>query len=185
MNSPSETEIKIPISEDELTSVRQHLSSLGAETVSDRAEESNHLYDFADQRLRGSGCALRLRRYGQQAILTLKGPVQEDSPYKKRQELETTVGDAETMEAMLDGLGLTVHFEYRKIREIHRVAIDGQTVLVCLDETPAGTFVEVEGEEPGIRAALQEFGWSQERLVKKSYIEIYSEQSVEDSRRER
>ena len=178
-----ETEIKVPISEDELASVRQNLATLGSETVSDRAEENNRLYDFVDGRLRGSGCALRLRQYGEQTFLTFKGPVRKDSPYKKREELETTVGDAETMEALLDGLGLTVQFEYRKIREIHRVSLDGLPVLVCLDETPAGLFVEVEGSEDGIKAALQKFGWPQDRLLKKSYIEIYSEHSVEDSDR--
>ena len=170
-----ETEVKISITNEELTGVRERLALLEAEKISGCSMEINSLYDFEDGRLMQAGCVLRVRRYEGSTILTFKGPTDPGSMYKKRRELETAVQDAAAIDDILKALGMSICFEYRKLRETYTVSVASSMTEVCIDQTPAGVFVEVEGEEPGIQAVLQKFGWTSERFVNKTYVEIYRE----------
>ena len=65
---------------------------------------------------------------------------------KVREELETIVGDGLLLLRVLEELGFRVWFRYQKYRE----EFAHECVTVALDETPVGTFVEIEGSENGI-----------------------------------
>ena len=65
---------------------------------------------------------------------------------KLREELETVVGDGEVLLRVFEELGLHVWFRYEKYRE----EFAHEDVIVAIDETPVGVFVEIEGSEPGI-----------------------------------
>ncbi len=56
------------------------------------------------------------------------------------------VGDGSLVVRMLEELGFHVWFRYEKYRE--EFALDD--VVVAVDETPVGTFVEIEGGDRGI-----------------------------------
>ena len=88
---------------------------------------------------------LRVRMECGKTLLTFKGPVQA-SPMKLREELETVVGDGVLFLRVLEELGFCVWFRYQKYRE----EFAHEDVTVALDETPVGTFVEIEGSERGI-----------------------------------
>ena len=62
---------------------------------------------------------------------------------KIREELETVVGDGLLLLRVLEELGFRVWFRYQKYRE----EFAHEDVIVALDETPVGTFVEIEGSE--------------------------------------
>ena len=140
-----ETEFKVRVSEEDLRRVRAHLRQLHSQRLSEGQEEDNLLFDFPDHRLKEAGCALRLRTYGKEARLTFKGKVLKDPSLKKREELETSVQEPAATRAVLEALGLEVCFQYSKFREIHLLNLQGEKVAVCLDRTPVGTFVEIEG----------------------------------------
>lgn len=89
---------------------------------------------------------LRLRRVGPQAILTFKERLPGSSPIKHQLEDETTVGDPEAMDAILESLGFNPTLIYEKRRERWQL---GETEIV-LDELPFGLFMEIEGEENSI-----------------------------------
>ena len=74
------------------------------------------------------------------SLLTYKGPVQ-PSRWKLREERETIVADGETMLYVLERLGFSVWFRYQKFRE----EFGARDATIALDETPIGTFVEIEG----------------------------------------
>ncbi len=164
------------VTREELEAIRQELGRLGASVKAPRQEEKNRLYDFADGRLRATGATLRLRAYGPQSTLTFKGAVQEDPRFKKRPEFETDVGDPAALEKILELVGFEAAFRYDKVREIlHWSGLEAGDVEVCLDETPVGRFVEIEGEAAAIEEALYILGWSGRESVRRSYADLYRE----------
>jgi predicted adenylyl cyclase CyaB len=169
-----ETEIKIRVSPEDLEPIRSRLSQVGANQTWARQREVNFLFDSPDRKLQIAGCALRLRIYGDQAILTFKGKIQPDPLFKRRQELESRVSDAHEIQKILQALGMDICFEYSKFREIYECCIDEQQVDICLDETEAGTFVELEGSSESIQQLAREFGWTSDLFIKRSYIEMLS-----------
>ena len=173
-----ETEIKIRITQEKLDRVRARLTELGAHCLSPRKEEKNVLFDFADRNLETCGCAVRLRTYGDKTTLTFKGEIQEDPRFKKRQELETSVEDPEALIKVLEALGMYVCFEYSKIREIYTLSVDQDQAEICLDETPVGTFVEIEGPENTIEALASQLGWTPDSFIRRNYVEMYLEQQT-------
>ncbi len=170
-----ETEAKFEVTRGGLEKVRERLIQLGARPLSGPHQEENELYDFSDGRLARSGCALRLRSYAGESLLTFKGPVESHPLLKKREEIETHVERGEALRMILGRLGLAVSFEYRKTREILQIDCGGggQPVQICLDETPVGCFVEIEGEAEDIKQLATHFGWTE--FITKSYVDLYRE----------
>src|SRR5204862_4694435 len=99
-----------------------------------------------DEELRRRRCVLRVRVENGKSRLTFKGPVQA-SAMSVREEYETVVGDGDILLRVLLELGLHVWFRYEKYRE----EFSHEDVTVAVDETPVGTFVEIEGSESGIQ----------------------------------
>jgi adenylate cyclase class 2 len=67
---------------------------------------------------------------------------------KQRDEFETVVGDGALLLRIFEELGYQVWFRYEKYRE----EFAHEDVIVAVDETPVGVFVEIEGSESGITA---------------------------------
>lgn len=175
-----ETEVKIRMASEELSTLSERLVEIGAEEVNPPLEESNILFDFPDRRLQKQENALRLRRYGDAAILTFKGDLVADSTYKKREELESHVGDGQAVESILEQLGLEAVLHYGKKRQKLKLTLSHETGLICIDETPVGTFVELEGSEEWISQVADRMGWSPNRFVRKTYIELYRDAGLVD-----
>ena len=173
-----ETEVKIRITQEDLDGVRARLTELGAHCLSPRGEETNILFDFTDRNLETCGCAIRLRTFGEEITLTFKGEVQEDPRFKKRQELETSVQDPQATIKVLEALGMHICFEYSKVREVYTLSVDQDQVEICLDETPVGTFVEIEGPESTIEALASQLGWTPDLFIRRNYVEMYLEQQT-------
>jgi predicted adenylyl cyclase CyaB len=168
-----ETEAKFAIDQEALADVRYRLIARGARQVSRPLVEENWLFDFPDQRLRHSGCLIRIRSYGSRTLLTFKGPVRSDPKLKKREEIQTVAEDGDALRLIVERLGLTVWFHYRKTREIFELSHELSSLEVCLDVTAVGTFVELEGNPEIIHQVAAEFGWT--NYIKKSYVELFQE----------
>jgi adenylate cyclase class 2 len=167
MGGPRETEVKLRLASAD--AARESLRRLGARLVRERHFEDNVLFDDSSGSLRASGTVLRLRRTPREAVLTFKGPRAIEGGVKSREERETTVADADELRAILDNLGYRPQFRYQKHRETwtHR----GQEIEV--DETPIGVFLEIEGDEEGIRAVAAELGFSPADYVAESYVGLF------------
>lgn len=138
-----EREIKLAMPSVE--AARAALVAAGAEPLAPRRLQDDILYDTDDNMLFGQRSALRLRLDGDNAILTFKGPV-EPGLLKTREEIETPVASHAAMLTLLARLGFKPWFRYQKYREEFRAP----GLIAAIDETPAGVFVELEGEEEAI-----------------------------------
>jgi adenylate cyclase class 2 len=173
-----EIEVKVRISPEDLESIRDQLTKLGASCVEPREKEENWLFDFPDHDLRTAGCALRLRIYGEKSFLTYKGKIQSDPRFKKREELESSVGNPDKIKSILQHLGMSVCGKYSKFREIYQLPVNAEQVEVCLDETPVGTFAEIEGPGAEIASLAALLGWTPDSFIRKNYLEMYEEAGI-------
>jgi adenylate cyclase class 2 len=138
-----EREVKLAFRDAE--EARSAILAAGAEPLRGRRLQEDCLLDTQDDQLFRRRCVLRVRMECGKTLLTFKGPVHESS-MKLREELETVVGDGLLLLRVLEELGYRVWFRYQKYRE----EFAHEDVIVAVDETPVGTFVEIEGSEEGI-----------------------------------
>jgi adenylate cyclase class 2 len=151
MGATVEREVKLRF--DTPAAAREAILAAGAAPVRGRRLQEDCLLDTVDGMLRKRRSALRVRMESGRALLTFKGPVQ-PSIVKVREELETIVGDGGVLLRTLEELGFRVWFRYEKYRE--EFALDD--AIVAIDETPVGTFVEIEGSDRGIATAARALG---------------------------
>jgi len=141
--------------------------------VASRRLIDDRLYDGPDHALLSSGRTLRIRRDGARGILTYKGPGQA-GPVKAREEIETEVQDVEALERLVTALGYTPVFRAQKFREEYEVGAT-QLAMVALDETPIGTFVEIESDVATIAEVTRALGRSTDDCILSSYQRLFAD----------
>jgi len=171
----NEIEVKIELDQAEFETLRDRIMEAGLKQTATRQREENLLFDFSDRRLTNTGCALRLRRYGDKNIVTYKGPKKRDRLLKIREEIETVITDYNAIKNILGAIGLQVSFQYGKYREKFSSEDPSNPVEVCIDETPVGNFVEIEGSPEKIEEIATSLNWSPDRYIQKNYIDLYQE----------
>lgn len=162
-----ESEIKLRVAGPE--PARAALARLGATRVRARYLEDNLLLDDAAGSLRAAGSLLRLRRTPGEAVVTHKGPRSDVGGIKSREELEVVVSDAAAAEAIFESLGYRGVFRYQKYRESYV----WKDVEIVLDETPIGTFLEIEGTPEAIHATSAALGRRPEEFITTSYAGLF------------
>ena len=167
---PVETEIKLPL-RGEPDDVRAVLARHGYHPSGHRRLEVDQVFD-RDGQLRASDQLLRLRTAGSHCTLTYKGPAQR-APYKSREEIEVDVADGPVFIQILTALGFRLAFAYEKYRTKFKAA--SQPGLVTLDETPIGSFLELEGPGDWIDTTAKLLGYTTEDYVTASYATLYAE----------
>jgi adenylate cyclase class 2 len=168
MTGATETEVKLKVRNG--GEIIGKLEAAGYEETHPRTFESNTIYDTANAQLFRQGMLIRLREFGNRGVLTWKGPPI-PGPHKSRPELETSVGSLAALAAILSNLGYAPVFRYEKFRtEFKRRGSDGTVVL---DETPIGTFLELEGDGDWIDCTAATLGFSRDNYVLDSYARLY------------
>jgi adenylate cyclase class 2 len=162
-----EIEIKLPFPS--AVAALDALKRLGAKRIHGRRFEDNIVFDRSEQALDPAGKLLRLRRYGDQAWLTFKAPVPGTHRHKVREEHETSLADADAAQRILEHLGFKPHYRYQKFRTLFELG----ALHVCLDETPIGCFVELEGPPEEIDRAAKAMGLAESHYVIESYRELH------------
>jgi adenylate cyclase class 2 len=166
MTATLEREIKLRF--DDPGSARAAVLAAGGTPLRPRRLQHDCLLDTADQLLSHRRCVLRVRTESGRSLLTFKGPVQPSS-MKLREEVESAVGDGALVLRILEELGFHVWFRYEKYREEFEF---GDTI-VAIDETPVGTYVEVEGGERGIAAVSAALGRGPDDYMIDSYRGLF------------
>jgi adenylate cyclase class 2 len=161
-----EREIKLAF--ESADAAREAVLATGATPLRSRRLQEDALFDTKDERLRRERCVLRVRSDAGRSLLTFKGPVQPGT-MKLREEHETVIGDADVLVRILEELGLHVWFRYQKYREEYSAA----DVTIAIDETPVGTFVEIEGGEQAIEATARALGRTPADFILESYRGLF------------
>jgi adenylate cyclase, class 2 len=199
-----ETEIKLKI--EDMKAFQGLLKKLGAQPVgngSGRVHERNVIFDTPQGGLAKHGQLLRIRTETPEGrgkskkskpkplrvVLTFKRPVARpagsdsahpaDGFHKVREEIEMEVTDAATLTTIFEGLGMSGWFRYEKFRTTFRLPASkawARGLLIELDETPIGTFVELEGPAPAIDRAATDLGYSRRDYILKNYLTLYVEE---------
>lgn len=194
-----EIEIKLRIRDEE--ALRKSLKRLGARAVHGartRMWQHNILFDTPQGHLAKQGRLLRIRterpsgpwpngkRTPEQVLVTMKLAVprsgnfenQGRPRYRVREEREVRVADAPTLTKIFEGLGLAGWFQYERYRTTFKLPSAkkwAKGLLIEVDETPIGTFVELEGPPEAIDQGARELGFSKRDYILKNYLVLYVE----------
>jgi adenylate cyclase class 2 len=178
-----ETEVKLEVKD--TRDLRRRLTEQGFRPIMARHFESNILFDYPDHRLRKLRCLVRLRYMGDQALLTYKGTPLQSRDYKIRPEFESMVDDGHRVHEILLHLGLQEMFSYEKYRTIYaprgkRDALGGPHLVY--DETPVGTYIELEGPQRWIDEVARQLGYSRKDYIKESYAALYRKKCQQEGK---
>ncbi len=196
LTANQEVEIKLRVGS--VPALRRRLKQLGAREVSSRTHESNTLYDTPKKDLARRGQLIRIRveqpspirnkndrLLPTKTILTFKGPPHsarrlrptigrpgKKTRYKVREEVEVAVSGVGEMRRILQALGLGPSFQYEKFRTTY--ALPGlRNLKVEFDETPIGTFLELEGSPLSIDRAAGLLGYGHSDYITQTYGALY------------
>lgn len=169
----AEVELKFPVSD--VVALQNRLPALGFELETPRTFEHNTLYDTTDRQLRGRHQLLRIRQYGNRCTLTHKRTPDnaDDSHYKTRIETETTVDDGAALATVFEQLGYTAAFVYEKFRTEWRIETGSAIAHLVVDETPIGTWAELEGPTEWIDSMLVQLGIDPATCLTESYGKLF------------
>lgn len=165
-----ETEIKLKISE--IDDIKRKLAYLKFRLGEKEYFETNVVFDTPERRLRKQDILLRLRRKNNQTVLTLKTAVDprfSNRDYKIRNEVESIVSNGDNVQTMLLRLGFGVFFIYEKYREIYRK----NGMIVTLDRTPIGNYIEIEGAQERIDEIARALGFDKCQYITDSYYSLF------------
>jgi adenylate cyclase class 2 len=88
---------------------------------------------------------------------------------KKRKEYETLLEDGDAARAILQALKMSETFRYEKYRAVYDVG----DLVACLDETPMGCFMELEGASSHIVAGVQMLQLSMDAAFSSTYPRLW------------
>lgn len=162
---PIEIEKKYRLTKKQREQLLKRLPEIGARPYGEAFEE-NIL--FGGAALETGRCVLRLRRVGDSAILTFKERLPSSDSIKQQREDETSLGNAEAMEAILDALGFVPRLIYEKRRATWKL---GEAEIV-IDELPFGLFMEIEGPETEIKSIEQKLAIKGLRAEHSTYPQL-------------
>ncbi len=161
-------EIEVKIKIENLADVKEMILSQGATIAKERHSHDDTFYDLPSLELRRKHYALRVRKTNKKIYLTFKGPEQKSRKFKIREEYETEVKNEKHLRKILRSLGFQPVFQYSKFRTVYRK----KRLTICLDETPIGDFIELEGQQSDIVKFAHALNFSKDNFIKLDYVQL-------------
>jgi len=175
----AEIELKFPVTDPQVLQAR--LPLLGFHLVTPRTYEHNTLFDTPTRDLRARREVLRIRQYGTLCTVTHKRLPDQQAPvdttrYKIRIETETIVAEREALAEIFRQIGYIPVFIYEKYRTewSHSINPNSDTAgHLLIDETPIGTYAELEGPTDWIDRTLAELNVDPATSLTDSYGKLF------------
>ena len=195
MARATKREIEIKLRVHDLAALLRALRRISAASKG-RVFEQNRIYDTPDSAFRQTGRLLRLRLETpaprsaratgtrlvrpklrpRRAILTAKAPPHlggrgaHRARYKVRLERELVLHNPTQFARSITSLGLRPSFIYEKFRSMFELP----DLHLDLDETPVGTFLELEGAPRTIDRAARTLGFTPRDYFRGTYWDVYA-----------
>ena len=176
------TEIEAKLKVDSLQEIVEKLTELGAEFLAEQRQK-DYYFDDVNATLTKTDRCLRLRRQltgrNEKIFLTYKGAKEKDK-FKRRQEIEIEVGDADSAAKLLSALGYEKALVFEKRRRVWQLS----QCKVALDEVPLlGSFVEIEGpSDEKIADAQRNLGLANLPHIEESYASLVAKKQIVNSK---
>ena len=178
----AEIELKFPLSDP--AAFQSRLPGLGFHLETPRTLEQNTLFDTPSRDLLARREILRIRQYGTLCYVTHKrraSTSSDDARYKVRIETETAVAEGSALAAVFEQIGYIPSFVYEKYRTVWSHHIESpnpsepvsQSHHLVVDETPIGTWAELEGPIDWIDRTLAELGIDRATCLTDSYGKLF------------
>jgi adenylate cyclase, class 2 len=173
-------EIEIKFLVRDVKSMNEKLKRLGFKLAVGRHWEKNLLLDDQHESLKNQGKLLRIRKTPSGQSLTFKGPIAASSKLKHRDEIECKCEDAGLMVRILEEIGYKAVTQYSK----YRTVFEREGLIVSLDETEAGNYIEVEGLSDDVIMNLgKQLGYTESDYIRRTYAELIAEKKNAEHRR--
>jgi len=168
-------EVEIKFRCPDIKNAREKIEKMGGKSLGPWYLEKNIVLDTAAGGLEGQGKLLRLRTANSRGKLTFKAPEngRKNSGLKVMQEMETQIGDVQTMQEILARLGYYTRLRYEKFRKKWELL----GAVVCLDILPFGRFLELEGDSHSIPECVNVLNLDAGSGSKGTYYDLYRESS--------
>ena len=127
--------------------------------------EENTLYDTIEKDLLRQRKIIRLRKYNNKRILTLKGTPLILNNIKICEENEVELMFGSDYVKILEKLGYFKLSSYEKVRWLWKK----DDVLICFDFLPFGCFIEFEGSIEGILSVIKDYNFLAENALSENY----------------
>ena len=187
----NEREVKLKVANPK--ALKKALARLKAKPITSgrgRVYERNVIFDTPQGGLAKHGQLLRIRtetiegaaakKFQPRVVLTFKKPALaaegDGHGHKVREEIETEVRDAAALQAIFEGLGMSGWFKYEKYRTTMKLPAGAKwakDLVIELDETPVGNYLELEGPADAIDRAASELGYARKDYIVASYLALY------------
>ena len=163
---PKEIEIKFRVSDArELTRLR---AAQFRQVTPRNASKATHFSTFPAKSCGNVANYCVCAEYGTGWLLTHKAR-SKITRHKTRVEIQTEIADGKQLEKILLALGYVPSFRYEKFRAEWS---DGKGQVV-LDETPIGSFGEIEGPARWIDRTARKLGIDRQSYITDSYAELF------------
>jgi predicted adenylyl cyclase CyaB len=133
-------------------------------------------FDTPNKDIKNKNNLFRIRKDGEKVEVTYKINRNQDDGFRKAEEIQTTVGDFETMQNIILALG----FVPTQYQEKKRTTYSLCKTLVEIDELPnIPAYIEVEGEEKNISEVVQLLGFLPEEISTLSASDVLRHYNVD------
>ena len=173
------TEVELKYEVNDFEEIREKLLLAGAGLICDATEEHNAVFDLQNGSLKRANTLLRLRKFGEEVILTVKEPVSSgEMKIRREHEALLSISLKEASE-MLKALGYKPVYHYEKTREIWSLP---HGVHVCLDSLYFGKFVEIEADtQAKVTSTFKTLGLDISKGLRQSYTQLQKISSFPES----
>lgn len=133
-------------------------------------------FDTKNKDIKNKNNLFRIRKDGEKVEITYKINRFQDDGFRKAEEIQTTVGDFETIQKII----LALDFVPTQYCEKKRTTYSLHHTLIEIDEIPnVPPYIEIEGDEKNISEVVQLLGFLPEQISTMSASEVMKQYGVD------